>query len=635
VDSQDYGLSKKRLIFIIDEAHRTTMGQMMGNIKNYFKKNSLFYGFTGTPLFDENEVTGMVNEKSEVIDTTEKLFGPELHKYTIDQAIADGNVLGFHVDYINTGEFVSYEDLRDQIKGQIAQEKPEMTIRKIERLLQGWSDLEVEKEAKKRKILVYQDETHIPRVVEEILSNLEEQSQGRHFNAILTVAYKERVIAYYKEFKKQLKEEDNKMNIAMTFSFGNENDVDNIPPEVIENMFKDYGEFTGIEFISGDRKRGEEAYFEDIVTRGSRGGSGRNKKNIDLIIVADQLLTGYDSKFLNTLYVDRNFKLQNLIQAYLRTNRIYGKDKEFGSIINFQYPKITEERVNIALKLYGSGGRSSRVIVEHYETAVEKFSLKVEEMIKALPDPTGWQELKTDVEAEELFILLFKDASDQLRLVMQYYEFKWDDGRFEIDEHTWLKYVGAYRNITFKEGEPPEDEPVIPLIGKTKLSGSQVIDANHILSLIGTQVKSDKGIQTVDRETLRIIHEEIQELSDMGEDEQAKLLKEFVETELVPGNLSSNLSFDELFNNWKQAKIEKEIKKFAEDWGIDESLLSKSVEHFSIVQEDTIPYIAELSESVDFNKATKQEAKSQLEHTMILLNEVLPKWFVEIKQKYN
>src|SRR5699024_2170725 len=259
VDSQDYGLSKKRLIFIIDEAHRTTMGQMMGNIKNYFKKNSLFYGFTGTPLFDENEVTGMVNEKSEVIDTTEKLFGPELHKYTIDQAIADGNVLGFHVDYINTGEFVSYEDLRDQIKGQIAQEKPEMTIRKIERLLQGWSDLEVEKEAKKRKILVYQDETHIPRVVEEILSNLEEQSQGRHFNAILTVAYKERVIAYYKEFKKQLKEEDNKMNIAMTFSFGNENDVDNIPPEVIENMFKDYGEFTGIEFISGDRKRGEEA----------------------------------------------------------------------------------------------------------------------------------------------------------------------------------------------------------------------------------------------------------------------------------------------------------------------------------------------------------------------------------------
>lgn len=634
VEAQDYGLSKKRLIFIIDEAHRTTMGQMMGNIKSYFKKNSLFYGFTGTPLFDENEVTGMVNEKSEVIDTTEKLFGPELHKYTIDEAIADGNVLGFHVDYINTGEFLSYEDLRDQIKSQIELEKPEMATREIERLVQGWSDLEVEKEAKKRKILVYQDEAHIPRVVEEILSNWEEQSQERFFNAILTVAYKERVIAYYNEFKKQLEEQDTKINIAMTFSFGNENDIDNVPTEIIENMFKDYATFTGIEFISGDKKRGEEAYFEDIVVRGTRGGSGRNQKNIDLIIVADQLLTGYDSKFLNTLYVDRSLELQHLIQAYSRTNRIYGKNKEFGSIINFQYPKITEEQVNIALKLYGSGGTSSRVIVEDYETAVEKFSLKVKELIKALPDPTKWQELKTNAKAEELFILSFRDANDQLRLVMQYYEYKWDDESFGIDEHTWLKYVGAYKNLIFKEGDLPEDEPVIPLVGKTKLSGTQVIDANHILSLIGSKVKTDKGVQTVDSETLRIIYEEIQELSDMGEDEQAKLLKDFVETELVPGNLSSDLSFDESFDNWKKRKVDKEVKNFAKAWGIDELLLFKSLNHFSMAQRDVIPYIDELQKSVDFSIATNQEAGNQLEHMMILINKVLPEWFVEIKQKY-
>ena len=635
VDVEDYNLSKKKTIFIIDEAHRTTMGEMMVNIKSYFKKNSLFYGYTGTPLFDQNEVTGMVNEKSELIDTTEKLFGPELHTYTIDKAIADGNVLGFHVDYINTGEFLSYEDLRDQIKEQIELEKPEMEIREIERLVQGWSDLEVEKEAKKRKILVYQDETHIPRVVEEILSNWEKQSQERYFNAILTVKYRHRVIAYYNEFKRQLGQQDNKINIAMTFSFGNDNDVDNVPLEVIENMFKDYAEFTGIEFISGDRKRGEEAYFEDIVARGTRGGSGRNQKNIDLIIVAEQLLTGYDSKFLNTLYVDRDLKLQNLIQAYSRTNRIYGKNKEFGSIVNFRYPKITEEGVNIALELYGSGGTSSRAIVEHYETAVEKFSLKVQEMIKALPDPTEWQELKINPEAEGLFILSFRDANDQLRLVMQYYEYKWDDGSFGIGEHKWLKYVGAYKNLIFTIVDPPEDEPVIPLIGKTKLSGTQVIDANHILSLIGSRVKTDRGVQTVDRETLRLIYEEIQELSDMGEDEQARLLKEFVETELVPGNLSTHLNFDELFDNWKQEKVEKEVERFAQDWGIDESVLSKSVDNFSIVQEDSIPYIAELSESVDFNKATKQEAGNQLEHMMNLLNKALPEWLVEVKKKYN
>ena len=634
VEVQDYSLSKKRFIFIIDEAHRTTMGQMMGNIKSYFKKNSLFYGFTGTPLFDENEVKGMVNEKSEVINTTEKLFGPELHKYTIDEAIADGNVLGFHVDYINTGEFLSYEDLREQIKEQIKLEKPEVPVRGIERLVQAWSDLEVEKEAKERRILVYQDETHIPRVVEEILANWEEQSQERYFNAILTVAFKERVIAYYNEFKRQLEGQDNKINIAMTFSFGNENDVDNVSPETVEMMFKDYAKFTGIEFVSGDKKRGEEAYFEDIVARGTCGGSGRNQKNIDLIIVADQLLTGYDSKYLNTLYIDRDLKLQSLIQAYSRTNRIFGKNKEFGSIINFQYPKITEERVNVALKLYGSRGTSSRVIVEDYITAVEKFSLKVKEMIKALPDPTKWQEIKANDKAEELFILCFRETNDQLRLVMQYYEYEWNDGSFGIDEHTWLRYVGAYKNITFTIVEPPEDEPIIPLVGKTKISGTQVIDANHILSLIGSKVKKDKGVQTVDRETLRIIYEEIQELSDMGEYEQAKLLREFVETELVPGNLSSDLNFDELFDNWKQEKVIKEVHDFAEDWGIDETLLYKSVNSFSVVREDEIPYIADLSKSVDFNKANKQEATNQLEHTMTLINKALPEWLVEIKQKY-
>ncbi|MFW6030807.1 MAG: type I restriction endonuclease subunit R, EcoR124 family, partial [Halanaerobiales bacterium] len=634
VEAQDYGLSKKRLIFIIDEAHRTTMGEMMVNIKSYFKKNSLFYGYTGTPLFAENEITGMVNEKSEVIDTTEKLFGPELHKYTIDEAIADGNVLGFHVDYINTGEFLSYEDLRDQIKDQIKLEKPEMTTRERERLVQGWDDLEVEKEAKKRKILAYQDKTHIPRVVEEILSNWEEQSQERKFNAILTVAYKERVMAYYNEFKKQLEKQDDKINIAMTFSFGNENDLDDVSPEIIEMMFKDYAKFTGIDFIRGDKKRGEEAYFEDIVARGTRGGSGRNQKNIDLIIVADQLLTGYDSKFLNTLYVDRTLKLQNLIQAYSRTNRIYGKNKEFGSVINFQYPKITEERVNIALKLYGSGGTSSRVIVEDYETAIKKFSFKVKELIKALPEPTKWQELETDAKAKELFILSFKDANEQLRLVMQYYEYKWNDESFGIDEHTWLKYVGAYKNLMLKKGEPPEDEIAIPLVGKTRLSGTQVIDANHILSLIGSKIKTNKGVQTVDNETLRLIYEEIQELSDLGENEQAKLLREFVETELVPGNLSSDLNFDESFDKWKKGKVEKEVKIFAKAWGIDEVLLFKSLNHFSMAKKEVIPYIDELQKSVDFNLAINQEADGQLEHTITLINKVLPKWLVEIKQKY-
>jgi len=633
-EAQDSTLADKKIVFIVDEAHRTTMGQMMGTIKNHFRKNGLFFGFTGTPLFDENNIKGKINEKSEVINTTEKLFGPKLHQYTIDEAISDGNVLGFHVDYINTGEFKSYDDLREQLVEKIKAEHPEFSDRDIERKVQEWSEVEVELQASKRNILTYQDETHIPRVVEEILNNWETQSQEKNFNAILTVAYKNRVIAFYEEFKKQINECGKTLNVAMTFSFGNENDPDNIHLQIIKEMFKDYAEFTGIEFIAGDKKYGEDAYFEDVVERATRGGSGRNPKNIDLVIVADQLLTGYDSKRLNTLYVDRSLELQGLIQAYSRTNRVFGTNKEFGTIINFQYPRLTKQTVETALKLYGSGGSSSKAIVDTYVVAVERFRSNALEMVKSLPDPSEWQEIKNDTEKKEKFILVFKDAAEQLNLVEQYYEYKWDDGSFGIEEHTWLKYVGAYKNLTRNEGNgDPIPSIIKPLVGKTKLAGTQVIDAAHILGLIGSKVSNVGGIQTVDGETIRIIYEQIQELSDMGDDNKAHLLKEFVDTELVPGKLSYNVNFDDAFDSWKHDKLKADINDLADRWGIDRAWLYKSVNTVSVTQREVIPYIDELTKSVDYGMATDKSAGSKLKHMMILTSK-LPELIAEMKQKY-
>lgn len=633
VDAKDFSLSEKKIVFIIDEAHRTTMGQMMGDIKSYFKKKGLFFGFTGTPLFDENNVKGKINEKSEVINTTEKLFGPKLHQYSIDEAIADGNVLGFHVDYINTGEFISHDDLRDQLAIKIKTEFPELSDREIERKVQSYSLAEVERQAKKYEILIYQDETHIPRVVTSILDNWNHQSKEKEFNAILTVAYKNRVIAYYDEFKKQLKERDMTLNIAMTFSFGNENDPDNVPVDLIKRMFKDYSEFTGIEFVAGDKKHGEMAYFEDLIERTIRGGSGRNEKNIDLVIVADQLLTGYDSKRLNTLYVDRSLELQGLIQAYSRTNRVYGDEKEFGTIINFQYPEITRETVNIALKLYGSGGSSSKAIVDTYEHSVRKFSLSVYQMIQKLSNPSDWQLLKSDETAKENFILAFKEAAEQLNFVEQYYEYKWNEETFSIDEHTWLKYVGAYKNLVGKE--PPGVGPIIikALVGRTKLSGTQVIDASHILGLIGSKVSNVNGIQYVDDETLRIIHEQIQELSDMGEDNKANMLKEFVDTELVQGKLEFGVHFDDAFNDWKQGKLNNEVVKLSEKWGIEFDWLIKSINSFDRSKPSAIPYIDEITNSLDYASAKDQSAGNKLKHIMTMTKE-LPSNILDLIAKY-
>ncbi|PIT54503.1 type I restriction endonuclease subunit R [Snodgrassella alvi] len=631
--AKDSRLADKKIVFIVDEAHRTTMGSMMGVIKNHFRKNGLFFGFTGTPLFDENKVKGKINEDSEVINTTEKLFGPKLHQYTIDEAIADGNVLGFNVDYINTGEFSSYEDLRDQLIEQIKHDQPEQSEREIERLVRQWTEAEVEKQAMDNRLFAYYDETHIPRVVEEILNRWKRQSQQQQFNAILTVAYKERVIAYYQEFKKQLANHQQNINIAMTFSFGNENDPDKVDPAIINTMFNDYAEFTGIKFVAGDKKHGEKAYFEDVVERATRGGSGRNCKNIDLVIVADQLLTGYDSKRLNTLYVDRTLELQSLIQAYSRTNRVFDSSKEFGTIINFQTPRLTEQMVIQALKLYGSGGKSSKALVKSYADAVRILANDLEQLGLTLADPAEWKSIQHKLKERTEFIKAFKEAAKQLNTVQQYYEYQWDNDKFGITEHCWLQYVGAYKNLTFKEKRPKSPIIAPALIGKTKLAGTQVIDAAHILSLIGSKITHVDGIQTVDDETRRIIYEQIQELSQMGEDQQAKILKEFVDTELLAGRLSSQVHFDQAFTDWKNDRIKHAASDFANEWGIDSKLLTQALFEFDLVQSDVVPYFAEIIQSVDLDRINKGD-DDLLTHNLAL-SDALSRWLRDIKQQFN
>ncbi|MBJ8325856.1 type I restriction endonuclease subunit R, EcoR124 family [Streptococcus pacificus] len=636
IAAQDKSLADKKILFIIDEAHRTTMGDMMGTIKEYFFKNGLFFGFTGTPLFDENKVKGKINERSEVINTTEKLFGPLLHQYTIDEAIEDGNVLGFHVDYINTGEFVSYEDLREKLIDTLIVKEPERGKKAIERQVQQWTELEVEKNAVKEKILIYQDVTHIPRVVEEILSGLQEQSQNFEFNAMLTVAYKKRVIDYYNEFKKQISEkyksDEHKPNIAMTFSFGNENDPENVPIAVIEDMFSDYAEITGIAFLPGDKKKGENAYFEDVTDRFKRGGSGRNPKNIDIIIVADQLLTGYDAKRLNTLYVDRSLELQGLIQAYSRTNRVFGSAKEFGTIINFQYPRITEETVNEALKLYGSGGQSSRVLVEKYPDAVRILRTCIDELITTLPQPTDWIQLKSNEEGKENFKLAFKETAKQLNRVEQYYEYAWNEDAFGITEHTWLQYVGAYKNL-FPPEPGPEPGPIRKLVGRTKLQGSQIINAQSLFTLIGQKTQTKGSKMVINDGNLVLILEQIQELSNMGENELAEALRTFINEELRTGHIPASLDFDESFKKWQSERQFKVIQNFADEWGIDSLLLQKSLKEFDSSKSEEIPYISDILVTLNPDKATNQFSGKKLLLNMEL-NKILPQWMIETKNKY-
>lgn len=641
-ENHDNSLAKKNIVFIIDEAQRTTMGDMLGTIKAYFKKKGLFYGFTGTPLFEENHVKGKIKTvkgKSHLIDTTEKLFGPELHRYTIDEAIRDGNVLGFNVNYINTGEYKNIEDLRDELIEKRLQDHPDQGTRKVEAEVRSYKDDKVEDEAMKADLLKYQDKTHIPLVVTDILNHWEEQSQNREFNAILTVARKDRAVAYFDEFQKELAERHQTLNVAVTFSFGNENDPDNIAdPEIVGRMFDSYAKFTGIRFAFGDKKKGSDAYFEDLVDRANRGGSGLNPKNIDLVIVADQLLTGYDSKRLNTLYVDRSLELQGLIQAYSRTNRVFDKNKkEFGVIINYKLPAITKKKVNKALELYGSGGKSSRAIVPHYDEAVDKFADLIPDMKAVLPDPSKWADLKEDEVGKSAFRKAFQACSKQLLLVRQYYEYQWDDDNFKINEHEWLKYIGAYRNLFPPEGSEEEEE-IREIKGRTKLAGTQQITASYILNLmkqVNRGHSQDKGLDNGHHaQDIQKIKDSIQDLSDRGEDQKAQLLKKFLDEQVMTDSLDSSSEISDAYNDWKLDQLHQVVTSFAHRWGINEIILQKSIDNFDYRSPDNIPYIDDINKNISFNNAEDKRYGNLLHHKIEVIKQ-LPKWLLTVSKKYN
>ena len=398
----------------------------------------------------------------------------------------------------------------------------------------------------------------------------------------------------------------------------------------MEEMFEDYEKYTGIRYHFGYASGNENDYFEDLVSRSTRGGSGRNPKNIDLIIVADQLLTGYDSKRLNTLYVDRELELQSLIQAYSRTNRVYGKEKEFGSIVNFKYPRITEEAVNRALKLYGAGGSNSVAIVDKYEVAVKKFNVQVKEMRLILDDPTKWSDLKYDIVRKEAFIEYFKLSARQLNKVKQYYQFVWDDNSFGIDEHTWLRYVGAYKNLIDKESVPGRDDYDL---FDTHLTGTQIIDAETIIKLIGTKSYDIDGYMQVDEKTMKIAYEQIEELSNLGNHTESELLKEFAETQLLKNKISSKTQFDEAYQFWKNEKQDKEIMDYSKYWGVEEQLIKDSVGNFDVTKPNNIPYIYEILATCDYEKAVYKAPGGQLGQVIEFSND-LQIFIHKLKDKY-
>ncbi|WP_194269981.1 type I restriction endonuclease subunit R [Candidatus Methylospira mobilis] len=499
-------LTDKRIVFIFDECHRSQFGENHKAIKAFFPKAQLF-GFTGTPIFEANAALQKIEDTQASMRTTEDLFQKQLHAYTITHAIEDGNVLRFHIDYF----------------------KPEEPPRPFGAPLQGRGIGEAI--AKKA-------------VIEAILAKHNAATGGRRFNAILATASINDAIEYHALFKtmqadKQAADPDFKpLNIACVFSPPAEGDPDvrqiqeDLPQEQADNEEDPEGKKAALKAILADynaryganHRLGEfDLYYQDVQKR-IKDQQWPNAdyppaQKIDITIVVDMLLTGFDSKFLNTLYVDKNLKHHGLIQAFSRTNRVLNGAKPYGNILDFRQQ---QDAVDAAIALFSGEktGEQAReiwlvdkapVVIKKLETAVQKL----DDFMKSQGldcTPSAVANLKGD-DARAAFITHFKEVQ-RLKTQLDQYTDLTGENKAAIEqvlpEENLRGFKGQYLETAKKLREqrgrggdkPGSDDPVDQLDFEFVLFASAVIDYDYIMGLIARFSEKGPGKSKMSREEL-------------------------------------------------------------------------------------------------------------------------------------
>ena len=358
----------KHVVIIFDECHRSQFGDMHAAIVKNFKKYHLF-GFTGTPIFAAN--AGAVRNPQ--FFTTAQTFGDQLHTYTIVDAINDKNVLPFKVDYIKTMD--KEDDITDEQVWDIDREKAYMAPERISLVTKYILDHFDQKTYRGNKTYVYNKLTNITEVAEAERGKIEEVKKKQRlsgFNSIFAVSSVDMAKLYYDEFKKQMKADPSKsLKIATIYSYGvNEEEADGILDEenpedtsaldtnsrdFLEKVIKDYNEMFHTNYDTSSDKF--QNYYKDVSLR-------MKNKELDLLIVVNMFLTGFDATTLNTLWVDKNLKMHGLIQAFSRTNRILNSIKTFGNIVCF---RNLQKRVDSAISLFGDKDASGIVLMQSFK----------------------------------------------------------------------------------------------------------------------------------------------------------------------------------------------------------------------------------------------------------------------------
>lgn len=616
-------LRRKRVVFVVDEAHRSTFGEMLMRIKETLP-DALFFGFTGTPIHDENQRKH---------STTATLFGDELHRYSIADGIRDENVLGFDPEMVETYKAL---DLRKQVALHEARAETE-----IEALADP---------AKKKIFNRYMDKKQVPMaagtgpagrtargiedhlsstqyhrtehreaVVSDIVENWVALSQNSKFHGLFATSSIPESIEYYRIFKEQHPQ------LAVTALFdpnidntgGNQLFKEDGLVEILADYNAKYGQSFSMsthDLFKADvaaRLAHKEPYHLPDFTRG---------KQIDLLIVVDQMLTGFDSKWLNTLYLDKVLEYENIIQAFSRTNRIFGPDKPFGSVRYYRRPHTMKANIDKAVELY-SGHKPMGLFVEHLDGHLERINDCSTQIARLFSGDEGFAVLPESEADQGEFAKVFSELYHELQAAL-IQGFTWDkqDYRFdnprrvitvELTENDYLTLVTRYKELMEGGGGGGGGHEVPPFDIDTHIThiDTDRIDADYL---------NDKFVKYIRARESGLPADELKALLEEVHDSFARLSRDdqvFANVwlhDVASGDavLEEGKTVEDYINIYKQTHQDRQVKQLVQALGVEaRQVYALLAAHVTEANIDEYGRFTALKASVDSTLA-----KNYLEH---------------------
>lgn len=535
-----------KVAFVVDECHRAVTPKTKRELERFFP-NSLWYGFTGTPIFEENKY----EQKGDLPQTTKQLYGECLHSYTIKEAIHDEAVLGFMVE--NLGP-----------KGLSADEEAE----------------------------IYGTETHMRSVLNVILNQSYskfgmQNGRGKTYEAILTVSSISIAQRYY-DLLKRIKEDKDELKIsenvhkaspdfpkfAITYSISENEEASKVNQDKMKESLDDYNGMFGTHF-SVEGINAYNSNLNDRLARKEKKYHDRSQQ-LDIVIVVNRLLTGFDAPCLSTLFMDRQpMSPQDIIQAFSRTNRLFDSNKQYGQVVTFQSPKEFKDRINAALKLYSRGG-DGNPIAEDWEDVRESFVISLKTIRQLAKTPEDIANLSR--KQKKAFVHMFRALDHDFAHLKSFsvYEPNLLDA-IEFSEGEYEDYAAMYKNVMEElkkqvDDPEPDDEPVrddYDLVAYSKLR----IDFEYIVELLQGFVElldqSENDFNEADFEyKIKMLREVIIEFANDNSKLSALLIQIIDEIEKDKEKyMGQDISV--IINQMRYSAIDAEIKKYSDKWFVD------------------------------------------------------------------